>query len=407
MRENKPNKHSVDTYASLVERFMATSHRENSSYLVKRFMSVTESPSPAATGEHLSEEQFAGYVAGTSSEDEADHVEEHLGECAECAGAMDLAWNVAISWKDELVRESRKLAQPKARGASEELVVACALAQEGGTPSQVPSRSLPYVIRQLGVEPEAKELLADWLAVSVCLKDGAGVFLDTGSSALTFWNRGLKVLLERGDLEFLHLVTWNYLVLKDVTDWLIRHPEKSGALHFSMCGEEYDLPHQSFFGPAARKKLMGGQFQPDLAVIGTSGITFSKRGILFGYHSPEEEFNKQTLFQFPCKKRVILAQGTKIGNAGGQVFDILSIKNIDTTAPIMLISTAPEADTPAALDLQEAADSYLDEKLQKAIKNKGIDFTWLTVRRHKSGQIMTGKISADVPVELTEEANRR
>ena len=151
----------------------------------------------------------------------------------------------------------------------------------------------------------------------------------------------------------------------------------------------FDAEHQAFYGKSVRTSLMSPNFRPSAVYIGTSGIEFDDRaGILLGYHAGDPEKDvKMALFQCPAKARVILATPRKISNAGGRVFDVLSVPELDVRAPIYLVTTEPEPKTTEEKLFNQALKVFKSKKIQNAIRDKGIKFHWIIVDRK----------SADVP----------
>lgn len=148
-------------------------------------------------------------------------------------------------------------------------------------------------------------------------------------------------------------------------------------------GSVFDDEHLAFYGEAVKEVLMAGHFRPSVTYVGTSGLEFDDRaGILFGYHAGEAELQvKEYLFECPTKTRVILATPNKIGVAGGLAFDVLKSAKLDTRAPIYLVTVAPEPGTESEEQFAEARKIFLGDSIQSKIRDKKLEFHWVTLRR--------------------------
>jgi len=236
---------------------------------------------------------------------------------------------------------------------------------------------VPFAQAQKQVDPDDKDLVARWIGDELRLSNGAGVFLDAGSQCMVLW-KAIREQVRKNLYSHLAVRTNNFLVLDQWVQDQALHPQGNTI---ETVGDVFDVGHLAFYGPAAKSRLMEGNFRPTI-YIGTSGIEFSDGSILFGYHqgSLEGDF-KQLLFQCPARSRVILATPQKIGNAGGRVFDLLKLDGLNVSAPIILVTTNPQKGTAAEKAFQEAQKALREESMQDAIRKKGIKFTWVTVDR--------------------------
>jgi DeoR/GlpR family transcriptional regulator of sugar metabolism len=236
---------------------------------------------------------------------------------------------------------------------------------------------VPFAQAQKQVDPDDKDLVARWIGDELRLSNGAGVFLDAGSQCMMLW-KAIREKVRKNLYSHLAVRTNNFLVLDQWVQDQTLHPQGNTI---ETVGDVFDVGHLAFYGPAAKSRLMEGDFRPTV-YIGTSGIEFSDGSILFGYHqgSLEGDF-KQLLFKCPARSRVILATPQKIGNAGGRVFDLLKLDGLNVSAPIILVTTNPQKGTAAEKTFQEAQKALREESMQEAIRKKGIRFTWVTVDR--------------------------
>lgn len=240
-----------------------------------------------------------------------------------------------------------------------------------------------FALAQRQVDPDDKDLAAEWVATDLPLTNGAGIFVDAGSQCMAVW-KAIVGQIEKNQFANLAVVTNSLLVLQDWPDSLTKIPQLQGTT-VEPAGEIFDAPHLAFYGEAVRTKLTSPHFRPSAVYIGASGIEFDEQaGILLGYHAGEpERASKELLFQCSCKDaRVILATPKKIGNPGGRVFDILSVKGLDPKAPIYLVSAEPKADSVEERQQFEAAKRVLQgETMVSKLREKGLTFHWITLDR--------------------------
>ena len=81
---------------------------------------------------------------------------------------------------------------------------------------------------------------------------------------------------------------------------------------------------------------------------------------------------KELLFQSPCKARVILATARKIGDAGGVVFDLLSL--VDEKTPLFLLTTPPKKGGDEQKRYERALGIYRATGCRKRFWRKGSTF---------------------------------
>jgi len=248
-----------------------------------------------------------------------------------------------------------------------------------------------FAIAQLNVDAEDKQLAAKWVARELPLASGAGLFLDAGTSCREMWNQIMEEIKDR--YANLAIATNNLLVIKEWIDGLMRVPALQGT-SLETAGEICDVSHLAYYGEALRKKLMSRNMSFSAIYIGASGIEFHEEGgIRLSYHAgdPERQF-KELLFRCPCSTkgaRVILASPVKIGNPGGRVLDILSIKDMDTSVPIYLVTAEPKQDDKDAQGrFKRAKDILCSQRMTSRLTEKGVEFHWVIVDRENVDTLM-------------------
>jgi hypothetical protein len=234
---------------------------------------------------------------------------------------------------------------------------------------------------QQDVAPHHKELAAKWVLDELSFGSGAGLILDAGSSCCQLWKETAKAIVS-GDCAHLTIYTNNLLVLDEWREGSYM-PQIRGT-KIKIFGWELDCSHRAFYGGTdeVRQRLTDKNFRPWAVFIGTSGIEFDgggEGGIFFGYHADEAELQiKKILFQCKTRMRIILATPHKIGYAGGSVFDILDVKGLDTTAPLYLVTTAPDQEEKSYKEqFEEARRIYESKPMQQKIKESGLVFHWI------------------------------
>lgn len=232
---------------------------------------------------------------------------------------------------------------------------------------------------QQDVAPRHKELAAKWVLNELSFGSGAGLILDAGSSCWQLWKETAKAI-EKGDCAHLTIYTNNLLVLDEWREGSSK-PQIRGT-KVKIFGWELDCSHRAFYGGTdeVRLRLKDKNFRPWAVFIGTSGIEFSgEDGILFGYHADEAELEiKKILFQCKTRMRIVLATPHKIGYAGGSVFDILDVEDLDTTAPLYLVTTAPDQEEKSHQEqFNQARRIYESKPMQQKIKESGMEFHWI------------------------------
>jgi hypothetical protein len=254
------------------------------------------------------------------------------------------------------------------------------------------TKKMPYVIEQMGLDAKDKLLVATWVALHLCLKDGAGILLDAGSACFQMWEK-IVGQIHGGDLRFLVVYTNSFLVLEN---WgkRLTSPGVQRTL-MELTGTKLDWEHLAFYGPVAIQKVMNPGFRATNVYIGTSGMEFDEKtgSIRFGYRGPGDEPEwKELLFKCRASRRIILATPRKIGEAGGRAFNILDTQDLFTDAPIYLVTTNPEKGSEYEKQFKQALDAFQSEAVEQAIVSKGLEFHWITIDRE----------SNDVPKKLYE-----
>jgi DeoR/GlpR family transcriptional regulator of sugar metabolism len=239
-----------------------------------------------------------------------------------------------------------------------------------------------YALSQLTRDHEEKELAANWVITNFPLASGYGFFFDAGSQCLEVW-RGLVQRIDKEHIENITALTSNLMVLQSWADNFT-----NAQLHVpnvQIAGERFDAGHLAFYGNAARDQLLSHNFRPAAVFIGAGGIEFDSGSIWLGYHAGDPERDaKKLLFQCLAKSRVILATPSKIGNAGGLALNILSIDNLDSRAPIYLVSVEPEVGSPYKKQYDQAEREMRSESVQKALVERGIVFHWIAINRESN-----------------------
>ncbi len=261
--------------------------------------------------------------------------------------------------------------------------------QVNDRPHEGPSVAL-FALDQSHVEPEDKEILANWVTHELPLSSGGGIIVDAGTSCREVW-RQIIGQIEMKKCLHMTVYTNSLLVLED---WLknVDNPHVSGTC-VELYGSRLDAHRLAFYGSEynrgdVREKIMSQGFQPMHVYIGTSGIRFDDKGrILFGYHGGgAERVVKELLFQRPTEKRIILASPSKIDFTSGSSFDLLKVKNLNT-APIYLVTTnAPENRPALKKKYKKAIEGFTSPAMEKAIRaHEGLEFHWIIIDQNDSG----------------------
>ena len=207
------------------------------------------------------------------------------------------------------------------------------------------------------------------------IRDGDTIFIDAGSSPMKVWE-SLKVL---EGYKYKSVYTSNYLIIKDWMDNSYNIPESSNS-KVIMVGNKLDRDHGAFYGDALCSTMEDPSFRPAVMFIGCAGIEFDKaHGIFYGYHGDDLEASAKTSY-FKCRSRIkiILATPEKIGSAGGQVFNLLNIRDFDYESPICLITTEPE-EKREKHNFDRAMQIFKSSEFMKLIKGRKIKFRWIVI----------------------------
>lgn len=255
---------------------------------------------------------------------------------------------------------------------------------EPAAPPRPKERYVSFAGRQLGVDVYEKNLAARWTIHELPLRDGDGIVLDAGTSCWLTWKQILDLV---GSEKLAHLMvhTNSHLVQ---TYWMERtESPQIACLKLELLGTVLDSEHKAYYWRTPKDRVMPRSLRPNTVYIGTSGIEFDeKEGILFGYHEgPREQDMKEFFFECAAKRRIILATPAKIGSAGGQSFDVLSIEKIDARAPIYLVTAEPEPGSDYAEAFERAREAFQSEAIQQAVAEKGLLFRWVTLDRNNGG----------------------
>ncbi|WP_197997471.1 DeoR/GlpR family DNA-binding transcription regulator [Gimesia panareensis] len=240
-----------------------------------------------------------------------------------------------------------------------------------------------FALRQERFESEEKEFISSRVVKDAGLRDGEGVVLDAGSSCMAVWQQ-LKESIKRSST-LLDVYTNSFQILRD---WEVssRQSPSISATDVHILGTKLDSAHQAFFGDIAENLLKPANFEPSVIVLGTSGIRFDpNEGLLFGYHAGiQERAFKQLLMQVKTKKRFILASASKVGFTGAHRFDVLSLQDLDLSAPLILVSTHPkqEEDDDIKRRFDESFRMAKTPKMKDLfLRNRGtdctVDFQWI------------------------------
>jgi len=249
---------------------------------------------------------------------------------------------------------------------------------ENDAPSPAPI--VPFERTQEQKDSKYKQLAAEWaVREETRPKTGNRIVLDAGSSCLAVWERLLRDI-KGNRLPFMSVCTNNFRVLE-------KWGEHAGAgcvpvrdTRVELFASQLNPEHLAFYDTAAPTKLLDPNFRPYVVYIGTSAIEFDGSSIFFGYHGPEEQRQiKELLFKCYAKFRVILATPAKIGCAGCHVFDILSVEDLNTEAPIYLVTAAPDPQTGAETRqyFDRAKDIFRSEPIQTAVSKRNLQFKWV------------------------------
>lgn len=242
---------------------------------------------------------------------------------------------------------------------------------------------IPFAERAMSSDTSPKHLLAEWLVGNVdelwlSLYNGAGVFIDAGSSCFDVWKVILRNIL-KGEYANLKILTSNFMV---VESWLEYQgtPQVQGS-EVEIAGSRLLPAHKAFYGNEANRKLLESGFRAAVVFIGISGLEFTDSGILLGYAGGEEERKvKELLFQCPTKARVIIATPSKFGKAGAEVINLFSLENV-APAPIFLVTTEPDKESEA--EFTQMRHMLQRDSFQKQMAR--LRFSWLVIGEDSNG----------------------
>jgi DeoR/GlpR family transcriptional regulator of sugar metabolism len=368
---------------------------------------------PLAPCTHLTDDQVVGYLMEDLFPEISSIVDKHLSQCDGCSRDManlieeTRAWLArrSANWQ----RSTNRQIEAVFNKLNEEWEIISGFREgrmkdsDTQTADQGLSRRhriVTFALHQKTLDSKRKDVVAEWAVENFRLSSGAGVFFDAGSSCLKAWE-ALRQQISQREIMHISVVTNNFMILMD---WANKSFTKLQDTIVDMVGGSFDASHLALYGEGVRQRLMSGTFRPAVVYIGSSGIEFDDRGsMLFGYHANEPEREvKELLFQCPCKARVILATARKIGNAGGTVFDLLQVPNLDVKAPLYLVTTPPEPDTLEQELYERALRLYSSDRVQEAILEKGLNFKWIEIiDAHKAvnltDQVVRGSRSQLIP----------
>lgn len=289
-----------------------------------------------------------------------DHIRRHYFSLGNEKKDIEMSKN-----NDELITEQQKM-------VSERIPIIC------GT--EIP----PFAMAQSGVDPEEKQLEGLWVSQHLRLQNGAGIIIDAGSSCLEVW-RAIVDQIDDNQFAFLNVYTNSYQVLEHWRERL--NSRQVQQTKVQLIAGELDAEHLAFYGPEAVHTVMNPSFRAMNVYIGTSGIEFDEAGrILFGYHAGRLEREiKELLFRCHAQKRIILATPRKIGFAGGLVFNVLEVDELNAEAPIYLVTTNPEKGSENEVQFERAMEVFKSKAMEEAITKKNLEFHWITIDRENGG----------------------
>jgi hypothetical protein len=237
----------------------------------------------------------------------------------------------------------------------------------------------PFAKEQKRLELEGKQAVAIWAMRRFRPSLGTGVVLDAGSACFEVW-RAMRAGIEGGEFDHIKVKTSNFGVLSDCTN--ATHVLQNTAV--DLWGDMFDPQHEAFYVTES-SVIMLSAFRPSEVYIGASGVEIEGSSLLIGFHGFLERQHKQLLLRFPCRNRIILTTAIKIGNAGGNVIDVLALDKADdkTTvrkAPIYLVTTVPaSADKIIQGRLRVAQDNLFSSGMGEALSRKRLEVHWVTV----------------------------
>jgi DeoR/GlpR family transcriptional regulator of sugar metabolism len=232
-----------------------------------------------------------------------------------------------------------------------------------------------FTDRQLRVEVTEKECVAEWVACELPLTDSAGVILDAGSHCLEMWKTIVRQI-KQGLLNFPTIYTNSYLVL-DYLKQNAAQPNVAGA-KINILGSLFDKNNLAFYEGDIKERLLSPSFRASHVFIGISGIEFDRAGhFSVANHGGASVLQvKELLFCRQAQMRIILATPRKIGRAYGDVFDVLSIKDMNVAPPIYLVTTPPQ-------NPDDAGRFHENLACFRALRERRPDLSlhWITVTR--------------------------
>jgi len=236
-----------------------------------------------------------------------------------------------------------------------------------------------FAVRQTLVDAVYKQLVATYVSLNLPPRAGAGIIIDAGSACLEMWARMVQDILA-GKFPYMVVYTNSFLVLQNWGKW--RTSPGVRETYVELTGTSLDWEHLVFDGPEAHRKLMDPSFRAMNVYIGAAGIEFDEKtgSIRFGYRrSREEREFKELLFQCRAARRIILATPRKIGFAGGRSFDLLNTKDLNTEAPIYLVTTKPQEGSENESQFKRSLDAFQSKAVERAISERGLEFHWITI----------------------------
>jgi len=326
------------------------------------FLEAIEATNPGDTFSVLPQDK----VIGAMFPEETEHVNCMVGRAAEQAASE--MWQTAE--KEHMAKSDDK----------DRLTIHKTPTNDGGEElSGTPRPRESFAKEQKRLELTGKQAVAAWAMRRFPPSFGTGVVLDAGSACFEVW-RAMRAGIESGAFDHIKVKTSNFGVLSDCTK--ATHVLQNTAV--DLLGDMFDPQHEAFYVTSPDLGMFSA-FRPSEMYIGASGIEIVGARVLFGFHGFLEKPHKQLLLRCPCRRRIILTTAIKIGNAGGNVIDLLTLDKADDRtpvhkAPIYLVTTLPApGDKVLQAQLSQAQDSLFSNEMAEALTRKGLEIHWVTV----------------------------
>jgi DeoR/GlpR family transcriptional regulator of sugar metabolism len=203
---------------------------------------------------------------------------------------------------------------------------------------------------------KAQKLAVANLIVTEYFQSGDSILLDAGTSLYPLANRIVDIAKTTPNATHFTIMTHN----NPAFEILVKAPNPAN-LNIILAGGRYDRDLKALFGTQTASNYE--KFFPRTVVIGISGLVADVG--LFCHGNTEELQVKELIFKKICRRRIIVADHTKLGQQDSFLFGKSTDLRAGTDECVLVTTMPPESDDTSVRD-------RYDTEVQKLKKTFGI-----------------------------------